>query len=152
MVYKNEYEVMNQSGAVVDVAALAEREDLFGAELRRRTEGLETEEELLGFLSGLDGQWGSRRKKRKIVDAGDFGNELPVGWKLLLGLKRREGRVSLNCRRYIRSLFLFSLSFNFSYFLGQFFMFLCYNVYSSFLIYIDSKGLGHIWIVAIFYP
>ncbi|RWR84075.1 hypothetical protein CKAN_01286100 [Cinnamomum micranthum f. kanehirae] len=101
VVYKNEYEVLNRSGAVVDVAALADWEDPYGAELRRRTEGLETEEELLGFLNGLEGQWGSRRKKRKIVDAGDFGDELPVGWKLLLGLKRREGRASLNCRRYI---------------------------------------------------
>lgn len=109
--YKNEYEVVNRSGAVVDVAALAAWEDPYGAELRRRTEGLETEEELLGFLNGLEGQWGSRRKKRKIVDAGDFGDELPVGWKLLLGLKRREGRASLNCRRYIRLVFS---SFHFS--------------------------------------
>ena len=58
--------------------------------------------EVLGFLRNLDGEWGSRRKRRKIVDAGEFGDWLPIGWKLLLGLRRREGRVSIYCRRYVR--------------------------------------------------
>ncbi|PQP94812.1 uncharacterized protein Pyn_03861 [Prunus yedoensis var. nudiflora] len=49
----------------------------------------------------LGGQWGSRRKKRKIVDANEFGDALPVGWKLLLGLKRKEGRAWIYCRRFI---------------------------------------------------
>ncbi|KAA8536454.1 hypothetical protein F0562_028932 [Nyssa sinensis] len=61
----------------------------------------QTEEEVLGFLRNLEGQWGSRRKKRKIVDATEFGDALPIGWKLLLGLRRREGRVSVYCRRYV---------------------------------------------------
>lgn len=93
--------IINNNGVVVDVAALANAEDPFGPELRRRTEGLTTEEELLGFLTGLSGQWGSRRKKRKIVEASDFGDVLPQGWKLLLSMKRKEGRVWLFCRRYI---------------------------------------------------
>ncbi|XP_059648053.1 uncharacterized protein LOC132294271 [Cornus florida] len=96
-----ELEILNRNGAAVDLAALANGDDLYGAELRRRTFGLETEEEVLGFLRDLEGQWGSRRRKRRIVDASEFGDALPVGWKLLLGLRRREGRVSVYCRRYI---------------------------------------------------
>ncbi|XAR53463.1 hypothetical protein NMG60_11022026 [Bertholletia excelsa] len=99
---KTELEIVNKDGVVVDFRALVENgDDLFATELRRRTVGLETETEVLEFLSHLEGQWGSRRKKRKIVDASELGNSLPLGWKLLLGLKRREGRVSINCRRFI---------------------------------------------------
>ncbi|XP_057976496.1 uncharacterized protein LOC131163774 [Malania oleifera] len=94
-------EVVNKNGAAVDLDALADAEDPYGEELRRRTVGMESEAELLGFLNGLGGQWGSRRKKRKIVDACEFGDALPIGWKLLIGLKRKVGRVSLYCRRYI---------------------------------------------------
>ncbi|CAL9021225.1 unnamed protein product [Prunus brigantina] len=94
-------EMVNKNGAAVDVSGLANVEDPFGEELRRRTVGLETEEQLLGFMRELGGQWGSRRKKRKIVDANEFGDALPVGWKLLLGLKRKEGRAWIYCRRFI---------------------------------------------------
>ncbi|XP_077224779.1 uncharacterized protein LOC143858068 [Tasmannia lanceolata] len=94
-------EIRNRNGIPVDVAALGNCDDLFGVELRRRTEGLGTESELLGFLKGLEGQWGSRRKKKKIVDANDFGDDLPMGWKILLGIKKKEGRVWLDCRRFI---------------------------------------------------
>ncbi|KAF9608274.1 hypothetical protein IFM89_008559 [Coptis chinensis] len=94
-------EIVNRNGVVVDLAVLGSSVDPFGVELRRRTDGLTTEEELLAFLRNLDGQWGSRRKKRKVVDASDFGDALPIGWKLLLSLKRKEGSVSLYCRRYI---------------------------------------------------
>ncbi|KAJ4950164.1 hypothetical protein NE237_026996 [Protea cynaroides] len=93
--------ILNRNGVAVDIVALANVQDPFGPELRKRTVGLETEAALLGFLKDLKGQWGSRRKKRKIVEASDFGDALPEGWKLLLTLKRREGRVWLNCRRYI---------------------------------------------------
>ncbi|KAI4296374.1 hypothetical protein L6164_036337 [Bauhinia variegata] len=96
-----EKEVVNKNGVAIDLSALANAEDPFAEELRRRTVGLQSEEELLGFLRDLGGQWGSRRKKRKIVDAGDFGDVLPVGWKLLLGLKRKDGRAWIYCRRYI---------------------------------------------------
>ncbi|KAI9084579.1 hypothetical protein K1719_033567 [Acacia pycnantha] len=92
---------VNKDGVAIDLSALANTEDPFSNELRRRTEGLQSEEELLGFLRDLGGQWGSRRKKRKIVDAGDFGDVLPVGWKLLLGLERKDGRAWIYCRRYI---------------------------------------------------
>ncbi|KAI3989721.1 hypothetical protein MKX01_009213 [Papaver californicum] len=50
---------------------------------------------------GLEGIWGSRRKKRKIVDASDFGDFFPIGWKLLLSVRRKDGKFSLFCRRYI---------------------------------------------------
>ncbi|XP_054802329.1 uncharacterized protein LOC129306043 isoform X2 [Prosopis cineraria] len=96
-----EMEIVNKGGVAIDLSALASTQDPFSEELRRRTEGLQSEEELLGFLRDLGGQWGSRRKKRKIVDAGDFGDVLPLGWKLLLGLKRKDGRAWIYCRRYI---------------------------------------------------
>ncbi|KAL6964271.1 hypothetical protein U1Q18_035328 [Sarracenia purpurea var. burkii] len=95
-------EIVNKNGVAVDLKALENADELYAAELRTRTAGLETEEGVLGVLRNLEGQWGSRRKKRKIVDAGEFGDSMPIGWKLLLGLKRREGRVSIYCRRYIR--------------------------------------------------
>nr|GLL48104.1 uncharacterized protein LOC109170500 isoform X2 [Ipomoea trifida] len=94
-------EIVNADGVPVDMVALSALEDPFSMELRRRTEGLEGEEKLLGFLQGLNGQWGSRRKKRRIVDASQFGTTLPKGWKLLLSLKRKAGRVWVYCRRYI---------------------------------------------------
>ncbi|KAK4748497.1 hypothetical protein SAY87_015083 [Trapa incisa] len=70
-------------------------------ELRWRTEGMRTEEELSGFLRGLSREWGSRRKKRKIVDARSFGDVLPIGWKLLLSIKNDGDQVWLGCSRYI---------------------------------------------------
>ncbi|KAK7328142.1 hypothetical protein VNO77_22238 [Canavalia gladiata] len=94
-------EIVNKNGVAIDLSALANADDPFAFELRRRTEGLRNEEELLGFLRDLPGQWGSRRKKRRIVDAADFGDVLPLRWKLLLGLKRKDGRAWIYCRRYI---------------------------------------------------
>ncbi|KAL6515311.1 hypothetical protein OROHE_018943 [Orobanche hederae] len=93
---------VNGKGVVVDFAELEkEGDELFSEELKRRTVGLETEEHILGFLSGLEGQWCSRRKKRKYVDAGLLGDALPIGWNILLGLRRRDYHVSVYCRRYI---------------------------------------------------
>ncbi|XP_022763680.1 uncharacterized protein LOC111309095 isoform X2 [Durio zibethinus] len=95
-------EIVNKNGVAVDMAALGGLEDPYGEELKRRTEGMSgNEEALLGFMRDLGGQWCSRRRKRRIVDASIFGGVLPIGWKLLLGLKRREGRASVYCRRYI---------------------------------------------------
>ncbi|GER55528.1 methyl binding domain protein [Striga asiatica] len=97
-----ELQGVNARGEVVDFAELEEKGDeLYSAELQKRTLGLETEEDVQGFLSGLEGQWCSRRKKRKYVDASLFGYVLPIGWKLLLGLRRRDYRVSVYCRRCI---------------------------------------------------
>lgn len=95
---------LNRNGEVVDLLALGNMEDPFGEELRKRTEGLETVELLLGFMGGFEGEWVSARKKRKIVQASEFGNVLPRDWKIMLSLKRRDGHVSLFCRRYIRFL------------------------------------------------
>lgn len=92
----------NRDGVVVDLVALANMEDPFAEELRRRTEGIEKREELLGILTGLKGEWVSIRKKRKIVDASEFGNVLPRGWKLMLCIKKKVGHLWLGCRRYIR--------------------------------------------------
>lgn len=99
--YRPGIDLVNQNGVAVDLNALASVEDPFKEELKRRTEGLKNEEELLGFLRDLPGQWGSRRKKRRIVDAVDFGDVLPLRWKLLLGLKRKDGHAWIYCRRYI---------------------------------------------------
>ncbi|KAI3460038.1 hypothetical protein Pfo_016701 [Paulownia fortunei] len=94
-------EVLNRDGVAVDFVALEAVDHPYWEEIRRRTEGLGTEEELLGFLKGLKGQWGSRRKKKRIVDGSDFGSALPIGWKLLLAVKKKNGHVWLYCRRYI---------------------------------------------------
>ncbi|XVE95290.1 hypothetical protein REPUB_Repub02eG0083500 [Reevesia pubescens] len=70
-------------------------------ELRRKTEGLGTEAELLEFMGGLEGEWASKSQKKRIIDAGGFGNVLPKGWKLMLFVKRRDGHFWLACSRYI---------------------------------------------------
>lgn len=94
-------EVLNSDGVAVDLAALGAVEHPYWEEIRHRTEGLLTEEKLLDFLKGLSGKWASRRKKKRIVDASEFGSKLPVGWKLLLSVKKKNGHVWLYCRRYI---------------------------------------------------
>ncbi|XWS63133.1 hypothetical protein CRYUN_Cryun06bG0070200 [Craigia yunnanensis] len=84
-------EIVNKNSVTVDLAALSGLEDPYGQELKRRTEGIVgNEEALLGFMRDLGVQWSSRRRKRKIVDASIFGDMLPIGWKLLLGLKMRK--------------------------------------------------------------
>lgn len=98
---KLDREVRNLKGEVIDLEELGKKEDIFEAEIRKRTEGLEKEEQLLGYMTGLDGEWGSRRKRRKTVDAGLFGCDLPKGWKILLWLKKKDGGVFLNCRKYV---------------------------------------------------
>ncbi|URE11765.1 hypothetical protein MUK42_00784 [Musa troglodytarum] len=52
------------------------------------------EGQLPGLMSGLERQWGSRRR-RMTVDASELGDRLPKGWNLLLGL---EGKVKY-CRK-----------------------------------------------------
>lgn len=94
----NEDENSTEKGNLVVAGDLDGLEE----ELRRRTEGMRTEEDLSGFLRCLSGEWGSRKKKRKIVDARNFGDVLPIGWKLLLSIKCDGDRVWLGCSRYIR--------------------------------------------------
>ncbi|KAF5818495.1 putative Methyl-CpG-binding domain-containing protein [Helianthus annuus] len=93
--------ILNERGVVVDLDVVGGLEDPYGPEIRRRTVGMTTEDELLGFLRGLNGHWGSRRRKRRVVDACEFGDVLPKGWKLSLCIKKKEGRVWLFCRRYL---------------------------------------------------
>ncbi|MCD7449630.1 hypothetical protein HAX54_000858 [Datura stramonium] len=95
-------EIVNRNGEVVDLNNLENNGDkLYSEELEKRTVGLQTEEEVFGFIRDLEGQWCSRRKRRKYVDASGFGDTLPIGWKLLLALRRRDGRVWVYCRRFV---------------------------------------------------
>ncbi|CAK7347154.1 unnamed protein product [Dovyalis caffra] len=98
---KKKEEMVTKNGAVVDFVALGNMEDPYGEELRRRTEGMQLKAEFLGFLEGFEGEWGSTRKKRRIVDASMFGDALPIGWKLSICIKKQAGRVWLACTRYI---------------------------------------------------
>nr|XP_043614744.1 uncharacterized protein LOC122586818 [Erigeron canadensis]XP_043614746.1 uncharacterized protein LOC122586818 [Erigeron canadensis] len=103
IVYDNakDREIVNCRGVKVNLVNLGRLEDPYALEIRRRTEGMLTQDELLGFMRGLNGQWGTTRKKRRVVDASDFGDALPKGWKLSLAVKRKGGHVWLFCRRYI---------------------------------------------------
>ena len=101
---KEELVNVNWNDNDVDLVALGNLEDPFGEELRKRTQGLETEAELLEFLGGLEGEWGSWRRKKRIVLASEFGNVLPNGWKIVISLSKKGGRASLFCRRYVRFL------------------------------------------------
>ncbi|XP_047341386.1 uncharacterized protein LOC124945060 [Impatiens glandulifera] len=92
--------ILNRDGNAVNLGELGNMEDPYGPELGRRTAGLAKEEELLEFLKGFNGQWASRRKKKRIIEASEFGDMLPKGWKLVLAIKRKVGRVWLFCRRY----------------------------------------------------
>lgn len=83
-------------------------EDPFEVVLKRRTQGLETEPQVVEFLETLNGEWASQRKKRRIVPASELGDLLPAGWKIVIITMRRAGRASAVCRRYVRFfLFLF---------------------------------------------
>jgi hypothetical protein len=95
-------ETRNSKGVSVDLVRLAGLTDPYGEELQRRTAGLMSESELMGFISGLGGQWVSQRHRRKYVDAAFFGDHLPTGWKLQLGLKRKDRHVSVHSFRYVR--------------------------------------------------
>ncbi|GJW68211.1 DNA-binding, integrase-type protein [Tanacetum coccineum] len=103
-VYDNEMDrdIVNCRGVEVNIVNLSRLEDPYGLEIRRRSEGLSTEDELLGFLRGLNGKWGTTRKKRRVVDASDFGDALPKDWKLILCVKKKQGLVWVSCHRYIR--------------------------------------------------
>lgn len=88
-----------EKGSASEVVPVVD-EDPIGEELKRRTQGLETETQMLEFLETLNGEWASQRKKRRIVPASDLGDLLPAGWKIVITLVRRAGRASAVCRRY----------------------------------------------------
>uniref|UniRef100_A0ACD5ZXS6 Uncharacterized protein n=1 Tax=Avena sativa TaxID=4498 RepID=A0ACD5ZXS6_AVESA len=94
-------ETRNSMGVSVDLVKLAGLVDPYGEELGRRTAGLMSEPELMGFIGGLGGRWVSQRQRRKYVDAAFFGDHLPNGWKLLLGLKRKDRHAWVHCIRYV---------------------------------------------------
>ncbi|XP_071710066.1 uncharacterized protein [Rutidosis leptorrhynchoides] len=94
-------DIVNCKGVEIDLVNLGKLEDPFGPEIRKRTEGMLTADELLGFLRGLNGEWGTTRKKRRVVDASEFGDVLPKGWRLSLCIKKKDGHVWVFCRRYI---------------------------------------------------
>uniref|UniRef100_A0A0D3H1J1 C2H2-type domain-containing protein n=1 Tax=Oryza barthii TaxID=65489 RepID=A0A0D3H1J1_9ORYZ len=60
-----------------------------------------TEEELMGFISSLAGQWVNQRMRRKLVDASFFGDHLPSGWRLQLGIERKDRKAWVNCFSYV---------------------------------------------------
>ncbi|CAI9753527.1 unnamed protein product [Fraxinus pennsylvanica] len=93
--------LLNRDGVEVDLVALGTVENPYAEEIKQRTEGLNGKEDLVRFLEGLNGKWGSSRKKRRIVDASMFGSTLPVGWNLLLSLKKKKGCVWLYCGHYL---------------------------------------------------
>ncbi|RYR41982.1 hypothetical protein Ahy_A08g038437 isoform A [Arachis hypogaea] len=75
--------------------------DPVSEEVKKRTVGLENEAQVVEFLEGLKGEWSSQRKKKMTVEASELGSFLPAGWKVLLSVKKRAGRASILCRRYV---------------------------------------------------
>jgi hypothetical protein len=118
-------ETTNSKGVSVDLVRLAGMVDPYDAELRRRTAGMASENELMGFIASLAGRWATKRERRKFVDASFFGDNLPRGWKLLLGLKRKDHTVWVHCFSYVR----------FATFIVLFFR--------SKWLYVDRGGVSH---------
>ncbi|RLN04077.1 hypothetical protein C2845_PM13G20740 [Panicum miliaceum] len=95
-------ETTNAKGISVDLVRLAGMVDPYDAELRRRTAGMASETELQGFIASVAGKWLSQRQRRKYVDASFFGDHLPRGWRLQLGVKRKGGTIWVHCFSYVR--------------------------------------------------
>uniref|UniRef100_A0A0D9X936 C2H2-type domain-containing protein n=1 Tax=Leersia perrieri TaxID=77586 RepID=A0A0D9X936_9ORYZ len=91
----------NSKGISVDLVGLARLVDPYDAELGKRTAGMASESELMGFISTLAGEWVSARERRKFVDASFFGDHLPTGWKLQLGIKRKDRMAWVHCFSYV---------------------------------------------------
>ncbi|KAI3794097.1 hypothetical protein L1987_36724 [Smallanthus sonchifolius] len=68
IVYDNEKdrEIVKDRGVAVNMETRAGLEDPYGQEIRSRRVGMWTEDRLLGFLKSLNGEWGSRRRKRRF--------------------------------------------------------------------------------------
>ncbi|CAL1390326.1 unnamed protein product [Linum trigynum] len=93
--------IMNVGENAIELAMVATTDDPYGDRLRNNTAGMRTKEEVLDFLQGIQGEWVTSKRKRKIVDASAFGDILPSGWKLLIRVTRRRKNVWLDCARYI---------------------------------------------------
>ncbi|WVZ92412.1 hypothetical protein U9M48_038481 [Paspalum notatum var. saurae] len=94
-------ETTNAKGISVDLLRLAGMVEPYDAELRRRTAGMASEAELQGYIASLAGRWVSQRQRRRFVDASFFGDHLPRGWKLQLGLKRKARSIWVHCFSYM---------------------------------------------------
>ncbi|CAL4999438.1 unnamed protein product [Urochloa decumbens] len=95
-------ETTNAKGISVDLVSLAGMVvDPYDAELQRRTAGMASADELHGFIASVAGKWANARQRRKYVDASFFGDHLPCGWKLLLGVKKKGGDASVRCFNYV---------------------------------------------------
>ena len=54
------------------------------------------------FFKNLGGEWASKRKKCKIVEAEDFVQGFPKGSKVLLGVRKKDSCFIIECHKYIR--------------------------------------------------
>ncbi|XP_057834247.1 uncharacterized protein LOC131044822 isoform X3 [Cryptomeria japonica] len=70
-------------------------------QFKRKVKPLATEAELQDYFNSIGGEWASNMKRRKIVDAEDFAEGFPKGWKLLLGVRKKHGKFIIECRKYI---------------------------------------------------
>ncbi|KAI3675847.1 hypothetical protein L1987_85443 [Smallanthus sonchifolius] len=85
----------------VDLVLLARVGDgAYEMELESMTKGMSTEQ-LVGFMDSLDGQWCGRSERRKVVDAGQILNLLPINWKIEISVRRRAELSSLYSRSYV---------------------------------------------------
>nr|GMD08834.1 uncharacterized protein LOC109167102 [Ipomoea batatas] len=96
-----ELKMVTEDGVPIDFTALERGgDDAFTEELNRRTAGMETRDQLFRFIEGLGGEWLNR--KRMCVDAGEFVDVLPAGWKVTVAIKpSRQGRSVPYFYRYI---------------------------------------------------
>lgn len=96
----------DKNNAIIQVSPVAAESgcsstEQFVPQLKRKFQPFETEDELQDFFEKVGGNWASQRKKRKIVDAEEFCEGFPKGWKLLLGVRKKESRFLIECRKYI---------------------------------------------------
>nr|GEY01590.1 hypothetical protein [Tanacetum cinerariifolium] len=88
---------------VIDLNYLARKGDgIFENKLNELSEGLVTQNELLGFVSDLKGRSGSKKDSGMYVDASKFGDLLPDKWKILLSLRPGVSPPSLYCKKFVR--------------------------------------------------
>nr|GMC91223.1 uncharacterized protein LOC105631583 isoform X2 [Ipomoea batatas] len=98
-----ELKMVTEDGVPIDFTALERGgDDAFTEESNRRTAGMESRDQLFRSIEGLGGEWLNR--KRMCVDAGEFIDVLPAGWKVTVAIKpSRQGRSVPYFYRYIRS-------------------------------------------------